>query len=136
MPSVLHTTAREARRDLEIEQLNADKRMLQHELELKAQLYEKEVSLMKDHVAGLKEERQVALQRITSLECNMESLQRDAGRVPELEDKLARATAEVDELHEAMRELEEEMTQQREAAIVESSSARSASSKIQLPIDP
>ena len=45
-------------------------------------------------------------------------------------------TAEVDELHEAMRELEEEMTQQREAAIVESSSARSASSKIQLPIDP
>ena len=107
----------EARRDLEIEQLNADKRMLQHELELKAQLYEKEVSLMKDHVAGLKEERQVALQRITSLEGNMEPLQRDAGRVPELEDKLARATAEVDELHEAMRELEEEMTQQREAAI-------------------
>ena len=54
-----------------------------------------------------------------------------SGRVPELEDKLARATAEVDELHEAMRELEEEMTQQREAAIAESSSARSASSKIQ-----
>ena len=102
------------RRDLEIEQLRRDKKSLTHELELKAQLKDSELHLMREMLIGFKEEREVTFQRMASLEQQKEMLQKEAERALELDKKLKDANAEVAELHEALRELEEELTMKME----------------------
>jgi hypothetical protein len=102
------------RREFEIEQLRRDKKSLTHELELKAQLKDSELNLMREMLSGFKEEREVTFQRMASLEQQKETLQKEAERALELDQKLKDANAEVAELHEALKELEEELTMKME----------------------
>ena len=106
--------ARRGRRDWEIEQLQRDKESLSHELELKAQLYNSELNLMREMLTGFKEEREVAFQRMSSLEQQKDTLQKEAERALELDETLKEAKEEVAELHEALKELEEELTLRKE----------------------
>jgi len=106
--------ARRGRRDWEVEQLQRDKESLSHELELKAQLYNSELNLMREMLTGFKEEREVAFQRMSSLEQQKDTLQKEAERALELDETLKEAKEEVAELHEALKELEEELTLRKE----------------------
>ena len=111
------------RREFEIEQLRRDKKSLTHELELKAQLKDSELNLMREMLSGFKEEREVTFQRMASLEQQKETLQKEAERALELDLKLKGANAEVAELHEALKELEEELTMKMEEQLASLRSA-------------
>ena len=53
--------------EMQISQLQREKESLMHEAELKAELYQSELNLMREMLQGYKEEREVAFQRITCL---------------------------------------------------------------------